>query len=189
MTCASSTEGGPSVMKQAGLYGSPGLAAALAKGLNSRVVTATYVLTQGSAAADATRTGKSNELSGKVQAQLGLLAGQTRIAFRTPGASAKGASASTSCTANFGDNAPPAKDGDVVLALGTALAGSSGYFALVEPETKTGSLLGGLLPGFGTEADKQFIFTVSVADPTACRADALALLKAAQRDMLSLAKP
>ena len=77
----------------------------------------------------------------------------------------------------------------MVLALGTALAGSSGYFALVEPETKTGSLLGGLLPGFGTGADKQFIFTVSVADPAACRADALALLKAAQRDMLSLAKP
>ena len=109
MTCASSAECGPSVMKQAGLYGSPGLEVALAKGLNAHVVKATYVLTLGSTAAGATRTGKGNELSGKVQAQLGLLAGQTRIAFRTPGASAKGESASTICTANFGDNAPQAK--------------------------------------------------------------------------------
>ena len=185
----SSTEGGPTGMKQAEIYEAPGLEVALAKELNAHVVKATYVVTLGSAVADATRAGTRNELSGKAQAQLGLLAAQSRIAFRTPGANAKGESASTSYTANFGDNAPPAKDGDVVVALGTSLAGGGGYFSMVEPETKTGSLLGGLLSGFGTGADKQFIFTVAITDPAAYRADALALLKAAQREMLSLVKP
>ena len=87
------------------------------------------------------------------------------------------------------DNAPPPKDGDVVVALGASMLGGSSCFAIVEPETKSGSLLSGLLSGFGTGADKQFIFTVSITDTAAYRADALAMLKAAQHEMLSLAKP
>ena len=185
----SSTEGGPTGIKQAAIYEAPGLEVALAKELNAHVVKATYVVTLGSAAADATRMGTRNELSGKAQAQLGLLAGHSRIAFRTPAANTKGESASTSYTANFGDNAPPPKDGDVVVALGASMVGGSSYFAIVEPETKSGSLLSGLLSGFGTGADKQFIFTVSITDTAAYRGDALATLKAAQREMLSLAKP
>ena len=50
------------------------------------------------------------------RAQVGLLPGQTRIALRTAAASPKGESASRAYAANFGANAAPAKDGDVVVA-------------------------------------------------------------------------
>ena len=187
MTRGSSTEGGPTYAST-GNYELPAMEVALAKELGAHVVKATYVVTLGAAAANTAHGGTRMEYSGKAKAQAGMAAGQSRIAFRSPSANAKGESASTHYAANFGDNAPPAKDGDVVVALASTIAGGASFFSIVEPETRSGLLIGGLLSGFGSGADKQFIFTATVNDAASYRADVLGMLKAAQRDMLGMVK-
>lgn len=196
----SSTEGGPTGIRLAEIYALPGLEVDLAKELNANLVKAHYVVTLGSTKASAkssfagsnaalgTNTFK-NSYQGSAFAQVGLLAGQSRIAFRTPAASSKGESASRGYTANFGSNASPAKDGDVVVCLAESLLGSTEVFAIAEPETKKSSLLGSLLgAGGGTGADVQFAFTASIGDPAAYRAEVIGMLTVAQRDMLALVK-
>jgi hypothetical protein len=121
---------------------------------------------------------------------VGLRAGQTRIAFRTPSASAKGESAPGGYTANFGNNAGPAKDGNVVVSLGEPLLGGTDFFAVTEPDVKKPSLLGALLgSGFGNGADVQFTFIATVSDAPAYRAEVVGLAKLAQQGMLALVKP
>ena len=126
-----------------------------------------------------------------VFAQVGLLAGQSRIAFRTPGANPKGEKAVGGYAANFGNNAGPAKDGDVVLALDESLAGGTDCFAVTTPAAKERGVLGFLLGGTvgGTGADVQFVATAMVANPAAYRAEVVGLVSLAQRDMLALVKP
>ena len=187
---ASSTEGGPTLISTGGIYELPGLEVALAMELNAHVVKATYVVTLGttSAAVDRFSSSTKNTYTGKAFAQVGLRGEQSRVAFRTAAANSKGEAAATSIAANFGAKSAPAKDGDVVVTLAESLAGGTDFFAVNEPETKTGGLLGGLISGFGTGADAQFIYTASVSDPAAYRAEVVGMVKAAQGSMLALVK-
>jgi hypothetical protein len=187
----SSTEGGPSGISIAEIYGLPGLEVELAKELNANLVKATYVVTLGStkAAVDRFSSTSHNTYTGSAFAQVGLRAGQTRIAFRTPSANPKGESAPGGYSANFGNSASPAKDGNVVASLGEPLMGGTDFFAVTEPETKKSSLLGGLLGGgFGNGADVQFTFIASVSDAAAYRAEVVSMAKLAQQGMLAQIK-
>jgi hypothetical protein len=187
----SSTEGGPSVISIGEIYGLPGLEVELAKELNANLVKATYVVTLGSAKAAVDRFSSTshNTYTGSAFAQVGLRAGQTRIAFRTPSASPKGESAPGGYTANFGNNASPAKDGNVVVSLGESLLGGTDFFAVTEPEVKKPTLLSGLLgAGFGNGADVQFTFIATVSDTAAYKSEVLGMAKLAQQSMLSLVK-
>jgi hypothetical protein len=188
----SSTEGGPSNITTGEIYALPGLEVDLAKELNANVVKATYVVTLGSTKASVDRFSSttSNKYTGTAFAQVGLLAGQSRIAFRTPAADSKGESAPGGYTANFGNNASPAKDGNVVVTFSESLAGGTDFFSIVEPEAKAkpglfGALLGASL---GTGADAQFIFTATISDQAAYKTEVVSMVKAAQRDMLALVK-
>ena len=185
-----STPGGPTVTTTYGTNELPGLEVALAKELNAHVFKANYVVTLGSASAAVDRfsSAHKNTYSGTAFAQVGLLAGQSRIAFRTPSANTKGEAASRGYTENFGNKAAPAKDGDVVVALAESVGGGTDFFELKEPQVKTGGLLGGLMSGFGTGADKQFTFIVSISDPAAYKAEVVSMVTRAQRDMLALVK-
>ena len=109
--------------------------------------------------------------------------GQSRIAFRTPAASPKGESAPGGYKANFGNNAPPAKDGDVVVSLAEPLLGGTDFFTLTGGEKK-GGMAGflGVRPG----ADAQFVYTATISDPAAYRDDVVGMVNVAQRDMVSL---
>ena len=188
----SSTEGGPSSITTNEIYGLPGWEVDLAKELNAHLVKATYVVTLGATAAAVDRFASTthNAYTGSAFAQVGLLAGQTRIAFRTPSANTQGESAPGGYTANFGNNASPAKDGNVVVTLGEALLGGTDFFSVTAPEAKKQSLLSGLLgSGFGNGADVQFTFIASISDPAAYRAEVVGMAKMAQRDMLALIKP
>ncbi|MFA6203818.1 MAG: hypothetical protein WC710_11600 [Gallionella sp.] len=197
----SSTEGGPSGISIAEIYALPGLEVDLAKELNANLIKATYVVTLGSAKASVERftgthqdihgnTGFSSTHTGSAFAQAGLLAGQSRIAFRTPSANAKGESAPGGYTSNFGSNASPAKDGDVVVTFSESLMGGTDFFSVVEPEaTEKPGLLGALLgASIGTGADTQFIFTAKISDPKAYRTEVVSMVKLVQRDMLALIK-
>ena len=187
----SSTEGGPSVISIGEIYGLPGLEVELAKELNANLVKATYVVTLGSAKAAVDRFSSTshNTYSGNAFAQVGLRAGQTRIAFRTPSANTKGESAPGGYSANFGNSASPAKDGNVVVTLGESLMGGTDFFSVTEPEVKKPTLLGGLLgSGFGNGADVQFTFIAVVSDAAAYRAEVVAMAKLAQQGMLALVK-
>jgi hypothetical protein len=164
----------------------------LAKELNANLVKATVVVTLGSAKAAVDRFSSTthNRYDGKAFAQVGLRKGQTRIAFRTPQANAKGESAPGGYSANFGNNAGPAKDGNVVVSLVEPLLGGTDFFAVTEPDVKTPSLLGSLLGGsFGNGADVQFTFIASVSDAAAYQEEVLAMVKLAQEGMLALVKP
>lgn len=197
----SSTEGGPSSTGSGETYELPGLEVAMAKELNANLVKATYVVTLGStkATAKSSYAGSNaasgtnsfnNSYTGSAFVQVGLLAGQSRIAFRTPAAKTKGESAPGGYTANFGNNASPAKDGDVVVALEESLKGGTEFFALTGGEKKAGGvekfLFGKALGGTG--ADAQFEFTASISNPAAYRAEVVGMVKQAQRDMLVLVK-
>jgi hypothetical protein len=187
----SSTEGGPSGISIGEIYGLPGLEVDLAKELNANLVKATYVVTMGSAKAAVDRFSSTshNTYTGSAFAQVGLREGQTRIAFRTPSANPKGESSPGGYTANFGNNASPAKDGNVVVSLGEPLLGGTDFFAVTAPAVKKPTLLSGLMgAGFGNGADVQFTFIASVSDPAAYRAEVVGMAKMVQRDMLALVK-
>lgn len=187
----SATEGGPSGISTGEIYELPGLEVEMAKELNANLLKATYVVTLGStkAAVDRFSSTTHNSYTGSAFAQVGLLAGQSRIAFRTPEANTKGESASGGYMANFGKNAGAAKDGDVVVTLEESLAGGTDFF-VVTGGKKSGGLAGFLLGGTpgGTGADVQFEFTASISDPAAYRAEVVGMVKQAQRDMLNLVK-
>ena len=201
MAGKSSTEGGPSSISIAEIYALPGLEVDMSKELNAHVVKATYVVTLGSTKSGVERftgmhqdirgnTGFSSTHTGSAFAQVGLLAGQSRIAFRTSAAKTSGESSSGSYTANFGNNAAAAKDGNVVVTLAESLAGGTDFFSLTSGEKKDGgigkSLFGKVLGGTG--ADTQFEFTASISDPATYRAEVVGMVKQAQRDMLVLVK-
>jgi hypothetical protein len=197
----SSTEGGPSGISTAEIYALPGLEVDMSKELNAHVVKATYVVTLGSTKAGVERftgtsqdnqgnTGFSSTHTGSAFVQAGLLAGQSRIAFRTSAANTKGESSTGGYVDNFGNKAGAAKDGDVVVTLAESLAGGTDFFSVTGGEKKADGLekfLFGKALG-GTGADTQFEFTASIADPAAYRAEVVGMVKQAQRDMLVLVK-
>ncbi len=87
--------------------------------------------------------------------------------------------------ANFGNNAGPAKDGNVVVALSESLNGGTDFFSATGG-AKPGGLAGflGVRPG----ADAQFEFTAAISDANAYREEVLSMVKLAQREMLTLVK-
>jgi len=186
----SSTEGGPSGISIGETYGLPGLEVDLAKELNANLVKATYVVTLGSAKSELDRFSSTshNRYTGTAFAQVGLRAVQTRIAFRTPSANPKGESSPGGYVANFGNNASPAKDGNVVVSLGEPLMGGTDFFAVTEPDVKKPSLLSGLMGGSFGGADVQFIYVASVSDAPAYKTEVLSMATLAQHDMLALVK-
>lgn len=188
----SSTEGGPSGITIGEIYALPGLEVELAKELNANLVKATYVVTLGSTSASVDRFSSTshNKYEGSAFVQVGLQAGQSRIAFRTPDANTKGESAPGGYATNFGNNASPAKDGDVVVTFSESIKGGTDFFSVVEPEaTAKPGLFGALLgASIGTGADAQFVFTAKISDPKAYRTEVVSMVKAAQRDMLALIK-
>lgn len=177
---ASSTAGGPNATSTYYSSGLPGLEVDLAKELNAHIVKATYIVTLGTAKAGTSgRFSSWNNYSSEVSAQLGLLAGQTRIAFRSPNGKTKGQSIS-----KF--KPVPAKDGDVVVSLAEPLLGGTGFFTLQGGEEKGGiAKFLGVRPG----ADVQFAYTASISEPAAYSAELLGMVKVAQHDMLVLVKP
>lgn len=145
----SATAGGPSGKMQADAWKIPGIEVALAKELNANVVKAYYVVTLGSTTArkevnftstkvdviglfgvtEQTRDVKQVVGTSTSFAQLGLLADQTHIAFRTPSGNAKFQRVS------MGKPVPP-KDGDVVLRIAEPIYGGTDWFTLQQEEWK-----------------------------------------------------
>jgi len=176
------TPGGPSVTSIGTIWKVPGLEVQMAKDLNAHVVKAFYVVTVGRASASRQRdriaTGPSSpgreSGQGSAQAEVGLLADQTRIAFRTPNGNNKWQKVTFSKPA-------PAKDGDVVVRLAESLGGSSDVFAMT-----SSSSLGGL---FNPGADFQFRFVATLTEPARYRAEVQSMIGSANSAMTALVRP
>ena len=176
------TPGGPSIVSIGTIWKTPGLEVQMAKALNAHVVKAFYVVTLGQATASRQRdriaTGPSSpgreSGQGSALAEVGLLADQTRIAFRTPNGNSKWQKVAFTKPA-------PAKDGDVVVRLAQSLTGSPDHFDMT-----SSSRLGGL---FNPGADFQFSFVATLTDPAAYRAEVQSMIGAANTAMTALVKP
>ena len=164
----------------------PKLEVELAKELNAHVVKATYLVTLGSAKAStegrmfragSATSGSSvtNTHAAQVFPQVGIRATHTRIAFRAPTGNPKGQTTSRS-------KPVPAKDGDVVVTLAQPLLGATDLFSFTSYSQGKG--IWGIAPG----ADVKFTFTATLTDPKAYREEVVAMVKAAQKDLLALVK-
>jgi len=172
------TPGGPSMTSIQSNWKQPGLEVQMAKDLNAHVVKAFYVVTIGTASATRsreltpgstiTRTGNGSAL-----AEVGLLADQTRIAFRSPNGNAKWQKVAVTKPA-------PAKDGDVVIRLADPMSGRSDLFSV----TSSGSQGGLLRPG----ADFQFSFVATLTDNAGYQKDVQGMIAAADQSMVALVK-
>lgn len=186
----SPTPGGYSLMTAATFYKLPGLEVALAKSLNAHVVKAFYVVNIGSTTAGHGRswglatsnfgaTGTRTTFRGTASAfaQLGLLAEQTRIAFRSPTGNAKWQKVNL-------NKSVPAKDGDVVVHLAETMLGGTDYFDLAGD--------GGKMRGEGTffesNSDFKFTYVASVTDSAAYGSEVQAMIASATHSMLALVK-
>ncbi len=173
------TPGGPSGTTIGTIWKVPGLEVQMAKELNAHVVKAFYVVTIGQATASRRRdriaTGPESpgQSSGKGSAfaEVGLLADQTRIAFRTPNGNNKWQKVAVTKPA-------PAKDGDVVVRLAQSMTGSSDFFSMT-----SSSRLGGL---FAPGADFQFSFVATLNDPAAYKAEVQSMIASANGAMTAL---
>jgi hypothetical protein len=175
------TPGGPSLTSIQSTWKVPALEVQMARALNAHVVKAFYVVTLGQATASRKRDriatgpespGQSSG-QGSALAEVGLLADQTRIAFRTPDGNPKWQKVPVT-------RASPAKDGDVVVRLAPSLAGSTDLFSMT-----SSSRLGGL---FNPGADFQFSFVATLTDPAAYRAEVQAMIGGANSAMTALVK-
>lgn len=172
----SSTPGGPSATSIGTIYQLPGLEVELAKELNAHVVKATYLITLGSTKAGISgRFTDFNNHTGEAFAQVGVKAGQSRIAFRTPNGNPKWQKIPAV-------KVSPAKDGDVVVTLAEPLLGGTAFLNVQSSNEGKGFL------GLGGGADTQFFFTVSIANPDAYREEVEGLIKDAQTSLLALVK-
>ncbi|OYU69290.1 MAG: hypothetical protein CFE28_04290 [Alphaproteobacteria bacterium PA2] len=174
---ASTTPGGPSMVSIGRIWALPSQEVQLAKALNAHVVKATYVVTLGETATSRKRTlgGYRIEENAKGQAlaQVGLLADQTRISFRTADGNAKWQKVSYMKPA-------PAKDGDVVVRLAQSIEGGTDHFSL-----RSSSSQGGL---FNPGADFQFRFFADIKDPEGYAAEVNAMIADADKAMVELVR-
>jgi len=196
------TPGGPSIMTMGNAWKVPGLEVALAKELNAHVVKAYYVVSLGKAEAkrstsyasgthsgvfvsggnvyagtfntiDRTVTGK-----GKAYGQVGLVADQSPIAFRSPTGNAKWQKVPVL------KQAPPPKDGDVVVRLAEPVIGSTDYFEVHEGDlAKRGGFLSATQKG-----DINLNFVARVTDPVGYGKEVAGMIDAANKAMLGLVK-
>jgi hypothetical protein len=164
----------------------PKLEVELAKELNAHVVKATYLVMLGSAKAGTSgrmfRAGSAhsgasvtNTHTAEIFPQVGLRATHTRIAFRTPTGNPKGQTTSRA-------KPVPAKDGDVVVTLAQPILGATDLFSFTS--SSAGKGVWGLAPG----ADMKFTFTATLIDAKAYHDEVVAMVKAAQHDLLALVK-
>lgn len=179
----SATPGGFSLMKAATFYKLPGMEVALAKSLNAHVVKAFYVVSIGSTTMDVGHssrgvtgnfgvrgTATTSTGTATANAQLSLLADQTRIAFRSPTGNAKWQKVNL--------NRPgPAKDGDVVVHLADTMLGGTDYFDVVNTENR----------GRGGGVFK-FAYSAMLNNPAAYQRDVQAMIATSTRSMLGLVK-
>ena len=188
----STTDGGPKVTGLSSSWDLPGLEVELAQALNAHLLKATYVVTLGRTEAkiDHAFTGamrysgggsanreldKTVDAKGQAFAQVGLHAAQTRLAFRTASGVKKGQVAP-----RFQD-APPAKDGDVVVALAEPLLGGNDFLNMkAHAQEKRGLFSGG--------AGNQFTFDITIQDADAYASEVVGLVGVAQKELLSLLK-
>lgn len=189
------TPGGPSGKLQADAWKVPGLEVAMAKELNAHVVKAYYVVTLGQTSVKRTVDWKTvtgevvspygnytdtrtvKEVGGTASsfAQVGLLADQTHIAFRSPTGNAKFQRVS------MGKPVPP-KDGDVVVRLAEPVYGGTGWFELQEGEWKRA---GGFFSA-QKRADINGLTVVSITQPEGYGRDVVRMMWLANLAMLGL---
>lgn len=190
-TGKSSTPDGPSATSLQSTWGLPALEVALAKELNAHVLKATYLVSLGTTAVKighsfgseyvSTFQGlgqaytKTVSSSGDALAQPGLLPLQSRLAFRTPDGNAKWQ------TAPRLKDAPPAKDGDVVVTLAEPLLGSTDLFSFETSKAKSDLF-------HPEKADTVYRFTATLEDPAGFAAEVTGMITAAQKAMLAQVK-
>ena len=180
----SATSGGPSMMSQSNGWKLPGLEVQLAKELNANVVKANYMVSLGSVTATKKREINSDVEtyrdsfwsyggSGNASVGVGLMADQTRIAFRSPTGNNKWQKVSMLKVA-------PPKDGDVVVRLANSLEGGGSFFDVQSSKKERGVLMGG--------ADMQFVFDGRITDRTGYRQKLNAMIEEANIAMVAAVK-
>lgn len=199
----SETANGLSIMRQANAWKVPGLEVALAKELNANVVKAYYVVSLGKAEAKRSTSFSASQHSGlftyggelysgnyttldrqvsgtgKAFAQVGLVADQSHIAFRTPTGNAKWQKVAMT-------KIVPPKDGDVVVRLAEPIEGGTDYFSLREGEIPRS---GGLVFSAQKRADINLGFIARVSDEAGYGKEVTGMIDAANKAMLALVKP
>jgi hypothetical protein len=198
----STTPGGLSITRQSNAWKVPGLEVALAKELNANVVKATYVVSLGKAEAGRSTNFSTSEHSGfftyqgslyagnyrtldrtvtgtgSAFAQVGMIADQTHISFRTPGGNAKWQKVSMI-------RIPPAKDGDVVVRITEPVMGSTDFFNIQEGDiARSGGLFSAQQRG-----DINVGFIASIANEAGYGAEVSGMIDAANKAMIGLIRP
>lgn len=195
------TPGGLSVRKQADAWKVPGLEVALAKELNANVVKAYYVVSLGKA--DAKRstgysvsqhsgffTDSSGALNmgswrqldrtvtgtGGAIAQVGLVAEQTHLSFRTPGGNAKWQKVAMT-------KIVPPKDGDVVVRITQPVLGGTDFFDVQQTDFKRA---GGLAFSAQKRGDINLAFNARIVDEASYGKEVTGMIEAANRAMIAL---
>ncbi len=193
------TPGGPSIMSLGNAWKVPGLEVALAKELNAHVVKAYYVVSLGKAEAKRSTSFSSSEHSGfftvggdlymgnyrtldrtvtgkgRAFAQVGLLADQSHIAFRTPNGNAKWQKVTAM-------KVVPPKDGDVVVRISDPVIGSTDNFDIAESKfEKAGGFFSGQQRG-----DINLAFDATISNPDAYGKEVTGMIDAANKAMIAL---
>lgn len=193
------TQGGMTAMKSINAWKVPGLEVALAKELNAHVVKATYVVSLGKTDAHRSTDFSTSEHSGifmyqgdlyagtyrtldrtvsgsgTATAEVGLLADQSHIAFRSPNGNAKWQKVSMT-------SIPPAKDGDVVVRITQPVVGSGSHFSLTEGQIpRAGGLLSSQQRG-----DINVGFIASITNEQTYGREVIGMIGAANKAMLGL---
>lgn len=193
------TAGGPSIILQANAWKTPGLEVALARELNANIVKATYVVSLGRATSNQSTSftvtpkaglftyngdlyqGFYNETErtvtgqGSAFAQVGLVADQTHIAFRTPAGNPKWQKVAMT-------RIVPPKDGDVVVRITTPVVGGTDWFAVREGDiARAGGLISPQQRG-----DINIGFIASIADEAGYGRDVTGMIAAANAAMVGL---
>ena len=199
----SETANGLSIMKQANAWKVPGLEVALAKELDANVVKAYYVVSLGKAEAKRSTSFSTSQHSGlftyrgelysgnyttldrtvngtgKAFAQVGLVADQSHIAFRTPAGNAKWQKVAMT-------KVVPPKDGDVVVRLAEPIEGGTDFFAVREGDI---ARAGGLMFSAQKRGDINVGFTARITDEGAYGKEVTGMIDAANKAMVALVKP
>ena len=195
----SQTPGGPSIISQGNSWKIPALEVALAKELNAHVVKAYYVVSLGKAEAKRstqfTVTPKAGLFTyngsvyqgiynqrertvtgtGNAFAQVGLVADQSHIAFRTPNGNAK--------WQKVANKVVPPKDGDVVVRVANPVMGSTDWFSVSEGEIGRTGLFSAQQRG-----DINLAFIASINNELAYGAEVTGMIGNANQAMLALVK-
>ena len=195
----SPTPGGPSAMSMTNAWKVPGLEVALAKELNAHVVKAYYVVSLGKAEAKRSTSFSRSEHSGfftsggdlymgnwaqwdrtvtgrgQAFAQVGLMADQSHISFRSPTGNPKWQKVSAM-------KIVPPKDGDVVVRITDPVIGSTDNIEVVESKFQKA---GGFFSS-QQRADINLAFDAMISNPDAYGKEVTGMIDAANKAMIAL---